>query len=392
MKKHISIILLSLAAMNAGAQGLFPEVLSQIEANSLELKAMQALREADVLDARTGLTPADPEVEYSYLWGKPEEIGNRQDISITQELDFPTAYVNRRRYADSKSQEIENEYLEKRMELLLQAQDLCVELICRNALYEVCRKQTENAQIIADAYKDLSRTGSANAIDSNKARMNLATMQDRLSRIALEREKLVAELKRMNGGMPVSLDSSSFPEVVLPASFQSLVDECEAASPSLAYYESLKKSADDNLRTVRSESMPKWSVGYTGEFVSGENFRGITVGLNIPLWENRNRIRQARAQAIAAVTGADDARADYLSDLEILYSEAVSLKQSVRAYFDAIDSASNSELLLKAWQGGQIGLLDYMQEMEYSFECSERMIETQRDLLLAAGRLQAFRL
>lgn len=392
MKRILISIIAATSVIVSSGQGLFPEILSQIEANSLELKAMQAVREADALEARTGLTPADPEVEYSYLWGKPEEIGNRQDISVTQELDFPTAYANRKRYADSKGQEIENEYREKRMELLLQAQELCIELVCQNALYDVCKRQTENAQVIADAYTDLSRSGSANAIDSNKARMNLATMQDRLSRIDLERERILAELKRMNGGKTLSLDSSDFPEVVLPASYQALADECQAASPSLAYYESLTRSADDNLRTVRSEALPKWSIGYTGEFVSGENFRGVTVGLNIPLWENRNRVRQARAQKIAALKSADDARADYMSELEVLYNEAVSLQQSASAYADAIDAASNSELLLKAWQGGQIGLLDYMQEIEYTFECSERMIETQRDFMLAAGRLQAFRL
>ena len=46
-----------------------------------------------------GLTPSDPEVEFGYLWSRPAAGGNRKDVSLTQQFDFPTAYVERSRLA-----------------------------------------------------------------------------------------------------------------------------------------------------------------------------------------------------------------------------------------------------------------------------------------------------
>ena len=50
-----------------------------------------------MLQAGTGNTPPDPEVEMGYLYGSPTELGNRVDFSVTQEVDFPTAYIYKSR-------------------------------------------------------------------------------------------------------------------------------------------------------------------------------------------------------------------------------------------------------------------------------------------------------
>ena len=61
-----------------------------------ELKVAREACQVAILQAGTGNTPPDPEVEFAYLFGKPTDLGNRLDFGISQQLDFPTAYLHRR--------------------------------------------------------------------------------------------------------------------------------------------------------------------------------------------------------------------------------------------------------------------------------------------------------
>lgn len=46
--------------------------------------------------------------------------------------------------------------------------------------------------------------------------------------------------------------------------------------------------------------LPKFSAGYSLERTLGQKYQGISVGISIPLWENKNRVKQAKAGVVAA--------------------------------------------------------------------------------------------
>lgn len=392
MKKIIFAALTVFASLTASGQILFPEILAQIDENSLELRSLRSQADADILEQRTGLAPSNPELEIGYLPGSPTSIGVRKDISLTQEFDFPTAYSNRKKLAESRTSGINNEYLRQRTEILEEVQELCIELIYQNALHSLYDSQMQNAASINDAFSRMGNNGAASALEINKARLNLALMQDRLARIEIERDRILSEIARRNGGKPVQLDTNVFDSLEITQTIDELIEKCKAQDPSLAFYQDLCQSATRNTRTVRSESLPKWSVGYTGEFVPGENFSGVTVGLSIPLWENRGRVKHARAQEIAARTTADNAIADMEAYMNYLYSSALSLENTIRIYSQAVEEASNQDMLLRSYQSGAMNLLDYLLEVQYLFECRDNLLQAQRDLYVTYCRIYAFML
>jgi type II secretory pathway pseudopilin PulG len=72
MKKLIIIsILLISAGLAAMAQSDYNAVLQQIEENNTSLAALRQQVEAQKLANRTGIYPANPEVEFNCLWGTP---------------------------------------------------------------------------------------------------------------------------------------------------------------------------------------------------------------------------------------------------------------------------------------------------------------------------------
>ena len=91
MKKTILILSLALLpVIPAAAQDIYTPVLEQVEAGSSRLAALREQLSAEQLSYKTGLTPADPIVDGGCLFGSPSTIGNRKDLSIRQQLDFPT--------------------------------------------------------------------------------------------------------------------------------------------------------------------------------------------------------------------------------------------------------------------------------------------------------------
>ena len=149
--------------------------------------------------------------------------------------------------------------------------------------------------------------------------------------------------------------------------------------------------ADDHISVDRASSLPKWSVGYMGEVVTGNTFQGVTVALSIPLWENKNRVRQTRQAATAVSQQTDDVRLQYRTHLRSLYNQAVQLQQTV-AQYDAALSPDGLALLTRAFEKGEISLLNYLLEQDYWTTAYNRRLQALRDLAMVMAELNAWKL
>lgn len=393
MKKIISGILVLFTALSASGQDLYAPVLKQIEQNSTTLEALKEQMEAQKLGNKTGLTPTNPEVEFGYLWGNPATIGNRKDINVRQTFDFPTVYAQRGRLSDLQNNSAEYQYKSQRMELLLSAKSFCIELVYYNALGKLYERQLENAKQIADAYERMNRTGDANRLEYNKAILNCTNMENEVKRINLERERLLSELTRLNGGNPVAFDWATYDHAfVQPADFENWYAAAETENPALQYLKSQVEVNSRQIKLSQASSLPKFSVGYMGEFVTGQKFQGMTVGMSIPLWENKNKVKQAKAAAKASERIAEDAKMQYYNRLKNLYAQVSELQENVRRYNSVFERNDNDKLLFKAYSNGEISLLNYLLEVEYYFVAYDKRLQAERDLELALAELNAYSL
>jgi cobalt-zinc-cadmium efflux system outer membrane protein len=356
------------------------------------LNTLKEQLEAQKIGNKTGLTPSDPEVEFGYLWGSPSSIGNRKDVSVRQTFDFPTVYVHRGKLSDLQNNSAEYQYASGRMELLLSAKKLCVELVYYNALREVYARQLGNAGQIAAAYEQMEQAGDANRLEYNKAALNLANMENEVKRIDIERERILSELARLNGGNPVAFDVTDYGQLILPDNFETWFAEAEAEIPALQYLRSQVEVNKRKIQLSRATGLPKLSVGYMGEFVSGQEFQGVTFGISIPLWENKNRIKQAKAETRVSERMVEDAKVQYYNRLRNLFGQILQLQDGARRYNDVFEKNDNDELLFKAYNRGEISLLNYLLELEYFFVAYDKLLQVQRDLEFAMAELNAFRL
>lgn len=367
-------------------------VLVSIEENNTTLKSLRESAEAQKLENKTGIYLSDPEVGFNYLWGSPAVMGNRTDVSVTQTFDIPTVTGMKSRMANEQNNLVEWQYRADRMNILLEAKQYCIELVYYNALKKELDLRLQHAELIATGYKDRLDKGDANILEYNKARLNLSTIQGEISRVEVERGALLEQLKRLNGGNEILLEEYRFAEVELPLDFEGWYAEAEQKNPVLAYVRQEIEVSKKQVSLSKAMGLPVLTAGYMSEKVVGEHFQGISVGISIPLWGNKNRVKQAKAAVRAAELRVADNKQQFYGQLQILYNRTSGLKSTAEAYRKSLETANSTELLKKALDAGEISLLDYMIEIGLYYDTVNRVLEAERDYQKAYVELYAVEL
>lgn len=392
MRRTIVYIGIMLSGININAQDNIQTALSSIETNNTTLKALRDTRNAEELENKTGLSLSNPEVEFGYLWGSPSAIGNRTDFSVSQTFDFPTITGMKGRVADYRNKMLESQHKVARMNILLEAKQYCIDLIYCNALKKELMVRLQHAQTIASGYQTRFDQGDISILEYNKVRLNLSVAQGEVAKIDVERKSLLAELKRLNGGMDVFLDDDRFPSVVLPIDFDDWYMRSEQINPALIYLKQEVELSKRQVKLSKSMGLPALSAGYMSEKVAGEQFQGISIGVSIPLWENRNRVKQAKAQVRAAESKQADSKRQFYDRLQIQYKRASGLKTTAEAYRKSMETANSTELLKKALDAGEISVLEYIIEIGLYYDTVNLTLEAEKEYHKAFAELSAVEL
>jgi cobalt-zinc-cadmium efflux system outer membrane protein len=392
MRTLIISIMSLIASISLNAQNNVETALKAIEENNNTLKALKVTAEAQKLENKTGIYLANPELGFNYLWGNPADMGNRNDLNIIQTFDIPTIIGMKSKIANERNGLVEWQYKAERMRILLEAKQYCIELIYFNALKKELEIRLQHAQTIAAGYQNRLTSGDANILEYNKAQLSLSAINGEISRIDVERNALLSQLKRLNGGMDVIMDDYQFNQEQLPLNFDDWYLQAEQKNPILAYIKLEVVVSQKQVSLNKAKGLPTFSAGYMSEKVVGQRFQGLTLGVSIPLWENKNRVKQANAAVVAAQSRETDSKQQFYNQLQIQYNRALGLKNTAETYRKSLSMSNSTGLLKKALDAGEISLLNYMVELGLYYNMVNQTLEAERDYQKALTELSAVEL
>ncbi|MGV8112684.1 MAG: TolC family protein [Lentimicrobium sp.] len=390
MKRAILISAIMVLGFNLFAQNTINNVLSEVEKNNTTLSAYRKSIDAEKIGNKTGLTPQNPEVEFNYLWGSPSAIGNRTDFSVKQSFDFPTAYSYKNQISNLKNEQAELEYKKQRNEVLYQTRVVCVKLTYYNSLIVELSKRLANAQKVADAYKAKYNTGDVGILEFNKAQVNLLNVTKEMENNEIERNALLSELTTLNGGNAINFTDSLFSLQTIPADFEQWFSQTEANNPLLQWVKQEIAISEKQVKLNTAMSLPKFYGGFMSENVVGQQFQGITLGITIPLWENKNTVKYAKAKTIAMQSVEADAKLQFYNSMKATHSKVISLQTNVTDYRSKLAMYSNSELLEKAFNKGEISLTEYMYELSLYYESMYKLLEMEMNYNISFVELNRY--
>lgn len=392
---RLLIVCLTVAMSVPGfAQENAGTVLSQIEKNNTALQALRKRTEADQYGYKAERALEAPEVGFDYLWSSPADVGTRKDISVTQSIDVAALAGARGKLADSRTELSDIQYNIERQKILLEAKQLYIRIVYCNAVNAELSSRIARSEQIEAAYRDMQARGETDMIEVNKAHLAYLSQKNALSRNMVERESLLSELQGLNGGEPVEVNASVIStDEVLPADFGAWYAEASQQIPELAY---MKKNVDVNAaeaRTAKMANYPSLTAGYMAELVKGSNFRGLTLGLSIPIWSVRSKVRQANASCEAAKLEERDAVTKTYNSFKALYDRAKGL-QEISAELSSSLAVSTEAMALTEHKlkAGDISLIDNIMELSLYYSLADEVLATSCDYALALAELYAWNL
>ena len=369
-------------------------VLSQIEKNNIALQALRKRTEADQYGYKAERALEAPEVGFDYLWSSPADVGTRKDISVTQSIDVAALAGARGKLADSRTELSDIQYNIERQKILLEAKQLYIRIVYCNAVNAELSSRIARSEQIEAAYRDMQARGETDMIEVNKAHLACLSQKNALARNMVERESLLSELQGLNGGEPVEVNASVIStDEVLPADFGAWYAEASQQIPELAY---MKKNVDVNAaeaRTAKMANYPSLTAGYMAELVKGSNFRGLTLGLSIPIWSVRSKVRQANASCEAAKLEERDAVTKTYNSFKALYDRAKGL-QEISAELSSSLAVSTEAMALTEHKlkAGDISLIDNIMELSLYYSLADEVLATSCDYALVLAELYAWNL
>jgi len=390
MKRVIIFTAILVFGLNLFAQNTIDNVMTEVEKNNTTLSAYRKSIDAEKIGNKTGLTPQNPEVEFNYLFGNPSSLGNRTDFCVKQSFDFPMAYSYKNQISNLKNEQAELEYKKQRNEVLYQTRMVCVKLTYYNALNVELSKRLANAQKLADAYKTKYNTGDVGVLEFNKAQVNFLNVSKELQSNEIERNTLLTELTTLNGGNAINFTDSLFSLQAIPTYFEQWYAQSEANNPLLQWIKQEIAISEKQVKLNSANSLPKFYGGFMSENVVGQQFQGVTVGISIPLWENKNMVKYAKAQAIALQSVEADAKLQFYNSMKALHTKVIALQTNVTDYRSKMSMYSNSELLEKAFAKGEISLTEYMYELSLYYESINKLLEMEMNYNLTHAELNKY--
>ena len=399
--KRILILAVALALTAKGhAQEGMEAILQQIARNNKALQANTQLIASQKLESKATNNLANPTLSYSHLWDSDDKNITVGELVISQSFDFPSLYATRNRVSRLKSTALDAQSAAVRQQVLLQAQQLCLDIVLLHQQQQLLDERLKNAEELAQMYAERLKTGDANALETNKINLELLNVRTESRTNATTLQNKLKELTALNGNLPLApgrpqpepampgpeaLGLTDYTPTPLPADFTPVLNELLAADPALQALQHESAAARKQVSVSKQGWLPQLELGYRRNTETRHPLNGIVVGFSFPLFENRHQVKMAKSQALNVDYQKGDALLQASSALWQLYDEARSLQQSIDEYKETFARQRDLSLLRKALEGGEISMIEYFVEVSvvYQSKANLLLLENQYQKVMA---------
>lgn len=373
------IIAATLAMANAANAITIEDVIASVKQNNKELKYTTAQIDAQASEIKTNNNLSNPVVEGGYLFGKgPAE--NKWEVGVSQEFEWPGLYSSRGAANKARVEAMKLGYSVKQLQLLTEAYGVCLDIISLNRQIEYEKNIQSNIDALYEKNMKAFEHGEVSVIDINKLKVERIGLQQKIDDCVLRRDALVKQLEGYNANMPLAGVESlnEYPAQQL-VSLDEYLAEAKESAPEVMQYRADMAADEKDVKVAKMQGLPKFSLGYKHANEEGNSFNGATVGISLPIFENRGKKKAAKAKAISSQLAYDNAVLVLTNEVTTNYNKATTLGKQLAGYSEALDGVNNVEILNKALAGGQISLLTYLQEVRYFVEARAVMLEMESE-------------
>jgi outer membrane protein TolC len=360
------------------------DVLQSIERNNKELQAQLQLTEAAKMEVQTQNSLSDPTIDYSPFFAKGVDGVASSELVVSQEFDFPTLYAARRQSGKLQQEVLDRQQQAVRRTILLDAKNLCLDLIRLNQEKALLDARKKNADELLTLFEKRLQEGDAGILEVNKIKMERMNVQTEVTQNNAAHRTALQSLLAMNGNLPLEFTADTYPQIEKISDYNALYDEIMLTDADLLASDAAARAAAKEVSVNKQNWLPKLSVGYRRNTSLDEKSNGFLIGGSIPLFSNRKKVKIARAQEVGARLQLDNARLQAEATVQSRYNEVLQLQEAMKAY-DVPLMHETLDMLKQAVMAGQLSIIEYYVEVDGVFRNLQAyiQIENQYQKLMA---------
>lgn len=339
------------------------DVLQSIERNNKELQAQLQLTEAAKMEVQTQNSLSDPTIDYSPFFAKGVDGVASSELVVSQEFDFPTLYAARRQSGKLQQEVLDRQQQAVRRTILLDAKNLCLDLIRLNQEKALLDARKKNADELLTLFEKRLQEGDAGILEVNKIKMERMNVQTEVTQNNAAHRTALQSLLAMNGNLPLEFTADTYPQIEKISDYNALYDEIMLTDADLLASDAAARAAAKEVSVNKQNWLPKLSVGYRRNTSLDEKSNGFLIGGSIPLFSNRKKVKIARAQEVGARLQLDNARLQAEATVQSRYNEVLQLQEAMKAY-DVPLMHETLDMLKQAVMVGQLSIIEYYVEVD----------------------------
>lgn len=327
----------------------------------------------------------DPEIGGEYLVA-PVKEDNRWAAELSWGLEWPGVYKARSLEAKNKMSLAQRSLYVDRLEKLAEIKDLLLDYILCEQKLQLLEHLNQNNDSICRLSEQAAKGGELTVLDLNKVRLEYANIRVAKANLLDEKASLIGDISHIYGkncsGLLQELELK-FPAIEIPS--EDIIAMISKNAPSVKTAQAEVELARQSLTVTKMQSLPSLSVGYKHAYEEGTHFNGALLGISIPIFSSRGRQKAAKAEIMEAEFKAEMEKASIETEMGQALNRLTLIKQQVGEIEPILKNSDHNALLIKAYKGGVITLLDYLAERNY-FTTAEIEMLTLRH---AAAKIQA---
>lgn len=363
---------LPLSALGANDNSL----VAQIIENNESVKEARLKLNSDALSIKTEGNIPDPEAELEIL-AKPI---NSLELTVSETIEWPGVYAMRKNSRKHRIDATQYLYEAQCMEVAKEARLTYAELIKVNAKISRSKQLLSAIDSILAKVTRSDLKSNFSVLDISKLKIESFDIASDLSTMEIQKQSLIADLVQLNGGK--HLENVDFGCSDYPISLRS-EDYYISAYYDSPEYKAILSTIQSSEYEVKASKMSWWpnlTFGYKFNREGGINAHGAVVGVSIPVFSNRGKVKAAQAVSDANNLSKTFAGRKGEADVRKCYQAVVKTQMAVSDYTDRLNYDEVMSYLDKALAEKSITIVEYLTEYQYVLNALQKLDDMKADL------------
>lgn len=327
-----------------------------------------------------------PEVEFEHLWGRGGDT--RWSVGVSEEISWPGLYGARRELA---SRQDSLAYCMSSIILFdagLEAKLLVLDAVNARARLDFYLEIDNNLRRISALTEESYNLGEATILDLRKTQLAVLDSRGQVQTAQAELESSLAGLRAKGITVPTG-DNEIWS--AYPMQNSSAPSSDVESYPQYALAQAGNRMSMAASRVIKHSSLPSFSLGYVHAYEEQTHFNGLSISVKLPSFSQKRKMELLNIETAADML-------NYSGELQIAMAEAAgqyavaqSLAGTIADYERLSGDNSYLELLSEAFDGGELTVIDYLNEVNLFKTARLGYIDLLYRYNMALARLNRYR-